>query len=65
MTMSEKDRDKRQTGQGADGGLGEPDKDQASGAEPPAYRKTEEDSTMLNKEERTGEGTGSKAGEYS
>ena len=29
------------------------------------YRKGEEDSTMLKEEERTGEGTGAKAGEYS
>ena len=33
--------------------------------EPPSYRKAEEDSTMLTQEERTGEGTGAKAGEYS
>jgi hypothetical protein len=33
--------------------------------EPPSYRKAEEDSTMLTDEERTGEGTGAKAGEYS
>ena len=30
-----------------------------------SYRKAEEDATMLKEEERTGEGTGSKAGEYS
>lgn len=29
------------------------------------FRKGEEDSTMLKEEERTGEGTGAKAGEYS
>ena len=33
--------------------------------EAPTYRKAEEDSTMLKEEERTGEGTGAKAGEYS
>lgn len=32
---------------------------------PLAYRKNEEDATMLAEEERTGEGTGAKAGEYS
>lgn len=30
-----------------------------------SYRKAEEDETMLREEERTGEGTGAKAGEYS
>jgi hypothetical protein len=29
------------------------------------YRKAEEDETMLREEERTGEGTGARAGEYS
>jgi hypothetical protein len=31
--------------------------------EPSSYRKTEEDSTMLTQEERTGEGTSTEAGE--
>ena len=30
-----------------------------------SYRKAEEDATMQQEEERTGEGTGAKAGEYS
>jgi hypothetical protein len=30
-----------------------------------SYRKAEEDSTLLAEEQRTGEGTGAKAGEYS
>ena len=42
---------------------GEPREGSAGPAD--SYRKAEEDSTMLKEEERTGEGTGSKAGEYS
>lgn len=37
----------------------------ASGDRPPSYRKMEEDATTLNETERTGEGTGARAGEYS
>jgi hypothetical protein len=62
--MSEQDR----TGQQPAGGQGEagPQGESRAGNEGPlSYRKNEEDATMLNEEERTGEGTGAKAGEYS
>ncbi|HEX7175485.1 MAG TPA: hypothetical protein VF240_09525 [Pyrinomonadaceae bacterium] len=41
------------------------DKAGAAAGDATAYRKGEEDATMLREEERTGEGTGAKAGEYS
>jgi hypothetical protein len=70
--MSERDKNEQQTG-------GEPSSDtsgpegQASPAENPGvtgeesinYRRAEEDATSLAEEERTGEGTGARAGEYS
>ncbi len=46
--------------QGTPQGEGAPE-----GERPPSYRKMEEDSTELNESERTGEGTGARAGEYS
>ena len=41
------------------------DKAGAAAGDATSFRKGEEDSTMLKEEERTGEGTGAKAGEYS
>ena len=37
----------------------------AAAGDATSYRKGEEDATMLKEEERTGEGTGARAGEYS
>ena len=62
--MSEQDK----TGQpqaGAQGEAGPQGESRAGNEGPLSYRKNEEDETMLREEERTGEGTGAKAGEYS
>jgi hypothetical protein len=57
------------SGEAADSGAEIPKHQSPSEAgeegEPPSYRKAEEDSTMLADEERTGDDTGAKAGEYS
>lgn len=68
--MSADEKNERTSGQGDESsGLEIPKHQSPSEAgkdeEMPSYRKTEEDSTMLADEERTGEGTGAKAGEYS
>ncbi len=67
--MSEQDRDE-QTTPGADtsgpAGQASPAHNPGvTGEESLSYRRAEEDSTSLAEEERTGEGTGARAGEYS
>ena len=62
--MSEQD-ETNQSAQGGGGEQGTQGESRAGNEGPLSYRKNEEDSTMLNEEERTGEGTGAKAGEYS
>lgn len=45
-------------------GAAQSEQPQDSGEQAPSYRKAEEDSTALAETERTGEGTGARAGEY-
>ncbi len=61
--MSERDEPNPSTL--SEGGTGPQGESRAGNEGPLSYRKNEEDATMLNEEERTGEGTGAKAGEYS
>ena len=69
--MSERDKNEQQGGEpssdaaGTEGQASPAHNPGVTGEEAINYRRAEEDATSLAEEERTGEGTGARAGEYS